>query len=94
MKILLYIYLIMVLPFVALKGWHAWRRGRNAYKQDAVQHASLREYLLGNGATDWQARSPFLRHALQRAFIPIARQWRLWLVIIGIGILLILLSKY
>ena len=92
MKILLYLYIILVVPFVAWKGWHAWRRGRNTYKQDAVQHASLCEYLLGNGATNWQARRPFLRHALQRAFIPIARQWRIWLALIGIGIIIIILN--
>lgn len=92
MTILLYIYVVLVLPFMLWKGWHAWRRARTTYQQDAAQHGSLREYLLGNGATSGQARRPFLRHAAERAWRPIARQWRFWLIVITLGALLWILK--
>ena len=91
--ILTIIYLLLVLALVGWKGWHAWLRGRSAYQQDIQYHGSLLEYMLGNGATDWQSRRPFLRHALQRAFIPMARQWRFWLALIGLGVLVLLVRS-
>ena len=92
MTLLFYIYVVLVLPYILWKGWHAWRRTRATYQQDIAQHGSLREYLLGNGATTWQARRPFLRHAVERAWRPIARQWRFWLIVIALGVLLLILK--
>ena len=57
--ILTILYLLLVLALVGWKGWHAWLRGRSTYQQDMQHHGSLREYLLGNGATEWQSKEPF-----------------------------------
>ena len=56
--ILTILYLLLVLALVGWKGWHAWLRGRSTYQQDMQHHGSLREYLLGNGATEWQSKEP------------------------------------
>jgi len=85
MKIL---YLIILLALVAWKGYYAWLRGRNAYRKDTKQYQSLREYLLGNGATEAEARRPFMKRALRRAFVPLLNQWRLWAGVVAIGILI------
>jgi len=85
------VYLILVLALLLWKGYYAWLRGRNAYQKDMVQYQSLREYLLGNGATDAEARKPFLKRALSRAFMPMLKQWRLWAIVVVIGILVFLL---
>ena len=85
------VYLILVLALLSWKGYYAWLRGRNAYQKDMVQYQSLREYLLGNGATDAEARKPFLKRALSRALMPMLKQWRLWAIVVVIGILVFLL---
>lgn len=79
MKIFL---LILVLGLLSWKGYYAWRRGYNAWRYDRQHHDSLREYLLGNGATEREAMMPFVRRALQRAFMPLVAQWRFWLVVV------------
>lgn len=79
-------YLLLLLAVVLWKGYYAWQRGRKCYLQDRLHHDSLREYLLGNGATDWQSNLPFYRHALQRALLPLKSQWRLWLVLLLLGL--------
>ncbi len=80
------VYLIILLAAIAWKGYYAWLRGWNCYQKDRKNHDSLREYLLGNGATQWQAMWPFYRHALIRAFAPMKDQWRMWLALLVIGI--------
>ncbi len=80
-------YLVIFLGIVLRKGYYVWLRGWNCYKKDRMSHDSLREYLLGNGATKWQAMWPFYQHALKQAFIPMKKQWRLWLVLIILGII-------
>lgn len=86
-------YLILVLAVVAWKGYYAFLRATKSYKEDRQQHDSLREYLLANGATPFQSLWPFYRHALQRAFLPMAAQWRLWGIVLILGILVLLLRN-
>jgi hypothetical protein len=83
------LYLLLLLAVIAWKGYYAWRRGVNAYRKDLADHGSLREYLLGNGATDWQAHWPYYRHALLRALVPLKAQWRLWLLLLALGLLVV-----
>ena len=80
-------YLIILLAVVLWKGYYAWGRAVKTWYQDRQQHDSLREYLLANGATERQSLWPFWRHALQRAFLPLLSQWRLWLVMLVLGLL-------
>ena len=81
-------YLILLLALVGWKGYYAWLRGRRQWSQDMQQYQSLWEYLLGNGATLREARKPFIRRALSRAFVPMMKQWRLWAIVAVIGILI------
>ncbi len=60
--------IIVVVAFLAWKGYFAVRRAVISYKIDRQEHDSLREYLVANGATKFQSLWPFYRHALQRAF--------------------------
>jgi hypothetical protein len=62
------------------------------YHNDRLMHDSLREYLLGNGVTTWQSLWPFYRHALQRAFLPLLSMWRLWLLLLLLGVLVVWLT--
>ena len=82
---------ILILALLSWKGYYAWKRGINTWRRDRQQHDSLREYLLANGATPFQSLWPFYRHALQRAFAPMAAQWRLWGGLLLLGVLLLLL---
>lgn len=82
--------LTILLLLLGWKGWHAWLRGQRAYRQDRQEHDSLREYLLVNGATTWQSLKPFYRHALTRALKPLAAQWRLFAVLLALGLLVLL----
>jgi predicted negative regulator of RcsB-dependent stress response len=82
------LYLIILLGFVGWKGWLAWQRGRRQWTSDMEQYRGLREYLLGNGATAAEARKPFLKRALRRAYRPVLRQWRLWAIIAAVGVLI------
>jgi hypothetical protein len=84
-------YFILLLAVVAWKGYYAFLRAMRSYQLDRQQHDSLREYLLANGATPFQSLWPFYRHALQRAFAPMAAQWRLWGGLLLLGVLLLLL---
>ena len=81
-------YLILLLALVGWKGYYAWLRGRRQWTQDMQQYQSLLEYLLGNGATLKEARMPFIRRALRRAFKPMLKLWRLWAIVAAIGILI------
>ena len=81
-------YLILLLALVGWKGHYAWLRGRKQWTQDMQQYQSLLEYLLGNGATLKEARKPFIRRALRRAFMPMLKQWRLWAIVAAIGVLI------
>ena len=86
-------YFILVLAVVAWKGYYAFLRGLRSYRLDRQQHDSLREYLLANGATPYQSLWPFYRHALQRVFVPMAAQWRLWGALLLIGVLSLLMRN-
>ena len=66
---------ILILALLSWKGYYAWKRGINTWRRDRREHDSLREYLLGNGATEREALRPFMVHALQRAFLPLLKQW-------------------
>ena len=61
-------FVLVVMAFIAWKGYFAVRRAVRSYKKDREEHDSLREYLVANGATTFQSLWPFYRHALQRAF--------------------------
>ena len=82
------LYLIILLGLVAWKGWLAFARGRRQWMSDMAQYRSLREYLLGNGATMADARRPFVKRALLRAMKPMAKQWRLWAIVVVVGVLI------
>lgn len=88
MKIFL---LILVLGLLSWKGYYVWRRGRNTWCYDREHHDSLREYLLGNGATEREALQPFVQRTLRRAFMPLLVQWRFWLVVLLLLVLLFVL---
>lgn len=82
------LYLIILLGLVAWKGWLAFARGRRQWMSDMAQYRGLREYLLGNGATMADARRPFVNRALLRAMKPMAKQWRLWAIVVVVGVLI------
>jgi len=82
-------YLILVMAVVLWKGYYAWKRGQRTYQRDRQEHDSLREYLLGNGATKQQSLMPFYRHAVLRALQPMMKQWRLWLILVILGAVVI-----
>ena len=84
-------YIIIVVAVLLWKGYYATLRAMNTYQQDRKDHDSLREYLLGNGATQWQSLQPFYLHAAQRALQPMAKQWQLWLALLLLGIVVVLL---
>lgn len=86
-------YLIIVLAVVVWKGYYACMRAMKSYQLDRQQHDSLREYLLANGATPFQSLWPFYRHALQRAFVPMVAQWRLWGGLLLLGAVMLLLRS-
>lgn len=85
-------YLLVTLGVLLWKAYHAWLRGRRCYDSDRRAHDSLREYLLGNGATTRQSLHPFVRHAMQRAFRPLTSQWRLLVVLTVLALLVPLVS--
>lgn len=80
-------YILLTLSLLLWKAYYAWRRGVNAYDNDHRDHDSLREYLLGNGATEFEALRPFVRHAMVRAFVPLKVQWRLLLILVAVALL-------
>ena len=80
---------ILILALLSWKGYYAWKRGINTWRRDRREHDSLREYLLGNGATEREALRPFMVHALQRAFLPLLKQWQ---VLAVLAILIVLLA--
>jgi hypothetical protein len=86
------LYIIILVAVLAWQGYYAWLRGSKTYRQDRQQHDSLREYLLGNGATKWQSLWPFWRHTLQRAFRPMLKKWQLWLVLLVLGGIVVLIG--
>ncbi len=81
-------YIVLVLALLLWKAYYAIQRGLSTYTQDRRDHDSLREYLLGNGATEQESLRPFLRHALQRTFLPLLSLWRLLLLLAFIGMLM------
>ena len=86
------VYFIIVLALLSWKGYYAWLRGRNSYQKDMEQYRSLWEYLLGNGASISEARRPFLKRSLRRAFMPMLKQWRLWAIVAAVGLLVFLID--
>lgn len=81
-------YIIVVFAVLLWKAYYAFLRGQNTIKKDIREHYSLYEYLLGNGATEQEARRPFLLHSLKRAFYPLASQWRLLLILLAFALLM------
>jgi hypothetical protein len=85
-------YVILVLAVVLWKGYFAWKRGMKTYRRDLQEHDSLREYLLGNGASKRESVRPFVNHAVARALKPLCSQWRLLLILAVMGLLVVLLK--
>lgn len=85
-------YLVLVLLLVAWKGYYVWLRWHNSYWKDMEQYRTLYEYLVANGTAESEARRIFVHRAANRAFRPLLRQWRLWLVVLLVGLLVALLS--
>lgn len=83
-------YVILVLAVVLWKGYFAWKRGMRTYRRDLQEHDSLREYLLGNGASKRESLRPFVNHAVARALKPLCTQWRLLLILVAMGLLVAL----
>ena len=83
-------YVILVLAVVLWKGYFAWKRGMRTYRRDLQEHDSLREYLLGNGASKRESLRPFVNHAVARALKPLCTQWRLLLILVVMGLLVAL----
>ncbi len=83
-------YVILVLAVVLWKGYFAWKRGMRTYRRDLQEHDSLREYLLGNGASKRESVRPFVNHAVARALKPLCTQWRLLLILVAMGLLVAL----
>ena len=83
-------YVILVLAVVLWKGYFAWKRGMRTYRRDLQEHDSLREYLLGNGASKRESLRPFVNHAAARALKPLCTQWRLLLILVVMGLLVAL----
>jgi len=80
-------FIILTLVVLLWKAFYVWQRGVNTYKRDRQDHHSLYEYLLGNGATEAEALTPFLIHALERAYKPLISQWRLLLALVAFALL-------
>ncbi len=89
MKIVL---LIILLALLSWKGYFAWKRGYHTYVQERQRYQSLWEYLVGNGATEAEARRPFLMRAVKRAVLPLLNQWRYWLLVAVVVVLLWLVA--
>lgn len=85
-------YVILVLAVVLWKGYFAWKRGMRTYRRDLQEHDSLREYLLGNGASKRESVRPFVNHAVARALKPLCSQWRLLVILAVMGLLVVLLK--
>ena len=83
-------YVILVLAVVLWKGYFAWKRGMRTYRRDLQEHDSLREYLLGNGASKRESLRPFVNHTVARALKPLCTQWRLLLILVAMGLLVAL----
>lgn len=82
-------YLILLTAVLIWKGYYAWRRALRTYRADRQQHDTLREYLLGNGASNRKSLEPFLQHALHRALHPLLGQWRLFAILLALGLLIV-----
>ncbi len=81
-------FIVLVLALLLWKAYYALLRGVTTYAQDRRDHDSLREYLLGNGATEQESLRPFLRHAIQRTFLPLLTQWRLACILVLLALMI------
>lgn len=71
---------IPVVTMMVAEALFVCRRGLAFYILNSRQHESLGEYLLGNGASVWQSRLPFVMQAVKRAFAPVMVQ----LLLVGV----------
>lgn len=69
----LWVPVTMLLQAAALP---AGRRGLAVYAYNRKAHASMHDYLLGNGATAREALRPFVARAMQRALAPLWQKMR------------------
>lgn len=90
---ILTVYLILLAALLGWKTWKAWQRARRQWLRDMDEYRGLWEYLLANGATEREARRPFLRRAVRRAMMPLFRQWRLWLIVAVLGLLALWIGR-
>ena len=84
---------ILILALLSWKGYYAWKRAISTWRRDRQEHDSLREYLLGNGASEREALRPFVVHALQRAFLPLLKQWQI-LLVFGVLVIMLVVSLH
>ncbi len=83
-------YLLLLLGVILWKGYFALNRGIRSFRHDITTYVSFYEYQIGNGASHKQACRPFLLHALERALKPLLSQWRLFLILAVLGVLVFL----
>ena len=74
------------------------RRGLSLYALYRRRHASLGEYLQGNGATGMQVQQPFVAQTVRRAFSPVLKQLLLagavFVPSLLVGLLLVGIAPY
>ena len=88
------ILILFVMVLLLRKAYYVWRRALVTFRNDRQEHSSLCEYLLGNGAKEWETYLPFLRHAAVRAFQPLLGQWQQLLALVAILLILILILLF
>lgn len=85
-------YIILLLAIALWKLYFVWRRGIRAYTRSMNDYSAFYEYQLGNGVPHDKARRPFVLYAFKKAFRPLLLQWRLFLLLAVLGIIVYLLS--
>ncbi len=85
-------YIILLCLILLWKLFFVWKRGVRAYTYCIKEYSTFYEYLLGNGVDSRKAHRPFICYALKKAFKPLLTQWRLFLFLVALGILVFLLN--
>ena len=90
--IVIKILILIVMVLLLRKAVYVWRRALATFRRDRQEHSTLCEYLLGNGAKEWETYLPFLRHAAVRAFQPLLGQWKQLLALVAVLVILVLIQ--
>lgn len=67
-------FLVPVMTMLQADALFVCRRGMTTYVLNRREHASLHEYLQGNGASPGEALRPFVARAMQRSYVPLLSQ--------------------